>query len=82
MSPLSSDPLKTPLSPDAYQSLSHFLKAFPLFYHRLLHHHLQIASDDKVWYAFRSKCRLENITDESLALNIVPLADVCYNLQP
>ena len=50
-----SDPLKTPLSPDSCQSLSHFLKAIPLFYRRLLLHHTQIAFDEEIWHAFRSK---------------------------
>ena len=53
--PISSDPLATPLSPNDYSSLPHFLKAIPTLYRRLLHHHDQIATNKEVWRAFRSR---------------------------
>ena len=66
----SSNPLVIPLSPNNYPSLPSFLKAIPLFYRRLLHHHVQIATDKEVWGAFQSKNRLEIVTDGSLALDV------------
>ena len=66
----SSNPLVTPLSPNDYPSLPAVLKAIPPFYQRLLHHHVQIAMNQQVWRAFRSRSCLEIVTDGSLALAI------------
>ena len=68
--PLQLDPLATSLHPFEYTTLSSFLAAIPPFFRRLLHHHVQIASDKILWRAFRSKSRLEIVTDGSLATNI------------
>ena len=68
--PLKLDPLATRLDPYEYKTLSSFIAAIPPFFRRLLHHHEQIASDKVLWRAFRSKSRLEIVTDGSLATNI------------
>lgn len=63
---MSSDPLATPLPPIEYASLQHFLKAIPRFYNRLLSFYEQVATDVQVFRAFRSRRRLEIISDGSL----------------
>lgn len=75
LSPLSatpqlSDMLTTPNDPADYSTLKEYLKAIPSSYRRLLTHHEQIASDLEVWRSFRSKSRLEIVTDGGLAENI------------
>ncbi|KAI2501852.1 hypothetical protein MHU86_12617 [Fragilaria crotonensis] len=60
------DPLHTPNEATSYSSLRKFLKAIPRFYSRLLSHYEQKATDLQVWQAFRSKKRLEIVTDGSL----------------
>ena len=66
---MSSDPLATLLPPIEYASLKHFLKAIPRFYNRLLSFYEQLATDVQVFRAFRSRSRLEIISDGSLDIS-------------
>ena len=54
----------------SYRDLRTFLRALPPFYRRLLFHHEQRATALEVFRAFRSKRRLEIVSDGSLASNI------------
>jgi hypothetical protein len=67
---LPSDMLTTPKSPSAYSTLKAYLRHIPSFFRRLISHHDQVATDLEVWRAFRSKSRLEIVTDGGLAENV------------
>ena len=69
-SSLPNTPFATSLHPYDYPSLKDFLRALPQFFRRLLYHHEQLATDHEIWRAFRSRSRLEIVTDGSLATGI------------
>jgi hypothetical protein len=57
-------------SPFEFPTLKAYLRALPSFCRRLLYHNEQCATDLEVWRAFRSRRRLEIVSDGSLASNI------------
>jgi hypothetical protein len=64
------DIFQTPHQIMDYPDLTAFLRALPDFYRRLLYHHEKQATNLAVWRAFRSRSRLEIVTDGSLAQSI------------
>ena len=68
--PNADDIFQTPHPIMDYPDLSAFLRALSDFYRRLLYHHEQQATNLDVWRAFRSRSRLEIVTDGSLAQSI------------
>ena len=69
-SSLPNTPFATRSHPFDYPRLQDFLRALPPFFRRLLYHYDQLATDHEIWRAFRSRNRLEIITDGSLATGI------------
>jgi hypothetical protein len=61
------NPSPTPsIEPSSCNSLADALSLLPAFQHRIIEESTQIATDLEVWRAFRSKRRLEIITDGGL----------------
>ena len=76
-SPCVLDPLSTDRPPTSYESLDEYLRNLPEFYRRFMYHYKQTASKTVVWRAFRSRRRLEIITDtEAWLPRLVPLDGV------